>query len=164
MTAFPTCHNCALGKQACERREGVKAAIRGLGITSAKLRCPERRPLFATGQRVGVSWPVGDFDDGYILETWPATVIGESRSRFLIKVDDGLSDNGTPAKEYVKNPTLFARVPAARLVTRDEPAREVCPACQRVEGGGIGENGCYGWSSPLGGYRPMRCMAPKVAA
>ena len=119
MTAFPTCKNCVLEKLPCERRETVKRGIAGLGVTSAKILCKVRQPRFVAGQRVTVTWPVPDEDDEYhnyaTDNTWPATVIGEVRTRFLIKVDDVLSDHEIPAGEYVKNATLYAKVPACRL-------------------------------------------------
>lgn len=164
MTAYLTCRNCVLEKQFCQRRAHVKAAISGLGITSLKFRCPDRAPVFPTGCRVSVSWPVNGGDSeypSYENETWSATVVGDSRGRILIKVDDADSDYETPAKSYVKNPTLFARVSADRLRLLDEPDRDVCPSCQRVDGGGIGENGCYAYaaSKPFHGYRPGGCIA-----
>lgn len=49
MTAFPTCKNCVLEKQPCERRAAVKLAIAGLGITSAKLLCKAREQILRRG-------------------------------------------------------------------------------------------------------------------
>lgn len=160
MTAFRTCKNC-VADGACELRDALKRSLVGLGVTSVKHRCAARRPVFVSGQRVSVSWPVGDFDEGYSNESWTATVIKESAPRFLIKVDDADSDCGTPAKEYLKNPSLFARVVAGRLTPIDEPIQPICPACERVGDGAFAEGGCYGriGTPPFSGYRPHRCAA-----
>lgn len=165
MTVFRTCKNCVREKEPCERRDGLRASLAGLGVTSVKHACKLREPLFAVGQRVTVTWPVV-LDEEWIREaneeTWPATVLKESGSRFLIQVDDTASNHETPAKEYVKNPSLFARTTAARLRPLDEPARDVCPACHRVGAGGFGEGGCYGYDAKAGGgfaHRPRGCAA-----
>lgn len=162
MTAFPTCKNCVLEKQPCERRNGVRLTIKGLGITSAKLKCPDRAPLYVPGQRVSVTWPVADADDEYhnhtTLESWPATVVKEVRSRFVVKVDDILSDYETLASEFIKNPTLYAKVAVARLKPLDEPLQTVCAQCGRVGDGGYGEDGCYGQPEAYG-YTPQGCAS-----
>ena len=165
MTAFRTCKNCIREAAPCERRDALKASLRGLSVTSVKHRCAGRQPLFSAGQRVSVTWPVGDFDEGYSDETWGATVIKEVGPRFLIKVDDANSDCDTPAKGYVKNPSLFAKTTAARLTALDEPIQAICPTCDRVGLGAYGESGCYGQPASPGvwGYRPTGCLALTIA-
>lgn len=165
MTALPTCKNCVLEKQPCERRETVRQSIKGLGITSAKLRCAERVPLFSPGQRVTVTWPVV-IDEEWLreanLESWPATVVKEVRPRFLIKVDDVLSDYETPASEFLKNASLYAKVPAAKLAPLDEPVQTVCDACGRVGNDPVGVGGCCGYAGiGASGFRPYGCAAVK---
>lgn len=134
MTVYRTCRNCAHEREPCQQRENVRASLKGLGMTSVKFRCPDREPRFRRGQRVSVTWPVPD-DSGYdmpTLETWPATVIRESGARFLVLIDDTDSDHETPATEYVKNPTLFAR-PAPNCVRPiDEPDVTLCMACDHA--------------------------------
>ena len=85
---YSTCTNCAVDKGTCARRAEIRAAIKGTGITSAKFRCDDRQSIFNPGQRVAVTWPVGaDYDDTN-YESWPATIIAEVGTRFLISVDD----------------------------------------------------------------------------
>lgn len=159
MTAFPTCKNCTLEKLPCARREAVKAGIAGLGITSVKILCSARTPVYVPGQRVTVTWPVPDGDDEYgaaTLESWPATIIGEVRSRFLIKVDDVRSDNDTPASGFMKNKSLYAKVPALKLKPLDEPFQLVCRPCGRVGLGRLGTSGCQASGSS---WVPQGCVA-----
>jgi hypothetical protein len=99
VTSYTTCTNCAADKHACDRRASVRAAIKGFGITSVKFQCSTRIARFQPGQRVEVCWPVYDDCDGMPnLESWKATVIAETGSRFVIKVDDADSGEGTPAQ------------------------------------------------------------------
>lgn len=165
MTAYRTCHNCALAKLPCARRDSLQTEIKGLGITSLKFACSERKPLFVHGQRVATTWPVsGDYDgEGtpeVTDETWPATIIRESGSRFLAVVDDVRSDYDTPADSYFKNAGRFVRASASRLAPLDEPVREICPACDSSRGEDGRFTGCYAYETvpgQYGGYRPDRC-------
>jgi hypothetical protein len=135
VTSYSTCINCATDKVACGRRNEVRAAIKGTGITSVKFRCADRKSMFHAGQRVAVTWTVGG--DGYELdETWPATVIRESGNRFVLSVDDVDSDEGTPARGYIRNEQLFVKVSPHRLQKLDEPDRKICEFCQLTPGFG----------------------------
>lgn len=151
MATFRPCHNCVRERQPCGRREAVRAAIKGVGITSVKFRCDERQPIFAVGQRVSVSWIVSDEGDFRYAteESWPATVVAERRPKFQIVVDDVDSDHETPARGYINNESLYAKVTAAKLKPLDEPARDVCRTCQAL---GPDYPGCYGYEGVT--YRP----------
>src|SRR5437870_13560852 len=111
MGFYRPCHNCKLERLPCARRDGIAAAIKGLGLTAVKFRCNERQPLFAVGQRVSVSWlipdPDGYFGDEADLESWPATVVAERRPKFQVLVDDVPGSLDTPARDYIKNETLY---------------------------------------------------------
>lgn len=131
MTSYITCINCAADKNGCARRAAVRTAIKGAGVTSVKFRCADRQSMFRPGQRVGITWTVGG--DGYELdETWPATVIAETGTRFLVHIDDVESDEGTPARDFINNERLFVKVSPSRLRPLDEPDRTVCKWCQRA--------------------------------
>ncbi len=136
MTAYRTCHNCALANAPCARRAAIAEGLSGLNVTSVKFRCAERVPLFTRGQRVTVTWNVPQKDEpGYedwAQESWPATVIAERGSKFQIVVDDVDSDEGTPARSWMKNPTLHAKVTVAKLQPLNEPARDLCLDCDGV--------------------------------
>lgn len=147
MTVYRTCRNCVRDGKPCLRRDELKVSLKGLGLTSIKFTCRERAALYAAGQRVKVEWPVAEHDDPYevnhyTLETWPATVIRESGARFLIAVDDVLSDYETPASDYLKG-NLYARVSATRLSAIDEPARDVCSVCLSARQPDGAMAGCY---------------------
>jgi hypothetical protein len=167
MGFYRPCHNCKLERLPCARRDGIAAQIRGLGLTGVKFRCKERQPLFTVGERVNVTWlvPTGDSWDGYhedrTSESWPATVVAERRPKFQILVDDVDSDYDTPARDYIKNESLYAKVTAAKLTALDEPARNVCAVCQAVQIADGSIAGCYGYDKEAGGgygYTPQGCL------
>lgn len=134
MTYFRTCHNCVYAGEECATREILRRKIKTLGITSLKFNCGNRAPVFRAGQRVSVTWPVGYDHDcygqvEYEQVSWPATIVQERGSRFLIVVDDVVGDDGeTKASDYLKA-GLFAKVTAGRLEAIGEPARRVCQEC-----------------------------------
>lgn len=165
MSFYKPCHNCVLEKLPCSRREAVATGIKGLGLKSADFRCTERVSIFAVGQRVLVTWEVPDLDDEYhnygTAESWPATVVAERAPKFQILVDDVSSDHETPARDYIKNESLYCKVPAARLSPLDEPAREVCGTCQGVPANGT-VLGCYGYEDGPHGYTPNGCLKARL--
>lgn len=144
MANYRTCLNCAHDRDECATLDRIKRAIAGHGVTSIKFLCPDRAPLYRAGDRVGVSWVVPDEDGGWnrdaTEETWPATVIEEVGSRFLIKVDDVPSDYETPAREFIKADRLYCKVSSSKLAKLDEPRRLVCP-CGEIEGSDMA--GCH---------------------
>lgn len=144
MSKYRTCHNCAVNPAECPTRARLTSALAGMNVTSVKHRCPDRKQLFQSGERVSVSWvvPGGDGYDEYAdatEETWPATVIAEKGSKFIICVDDVDSDCDTPARDYLKNPSLYAKVTVNKLKPLDEPKRAVCELCGIVENNGFAE-------------------------
>ena len=162
MTVFRTCKNCALEKTTCARREAVKAGLVGLGVTSVKIACKERKPVFVPGQRVLSTWtvPTGDWESAN-EENWPATVIKEIGAKFQLKIDDTLSDGETLASEYFKNTSLYVKARVGKIAPLNEPSRMVCTTCGRVGNGQPGEGGCYA-HPPEGfapGWTPYGCMA-----
>lgn len=143
MASYRTCHNCAHDPNECATRDKIKRAIAGLSVTSVKFRCPDRAPLYLPGERVIVTWLVplckGPSYEDWQHEEWPATVIMENGAKFIICVDDVESDEGTPAREYVKSPNLYCKVSPGKLRALNEPRRAVC-ACGEM---GTGEQtGC----------------------
>lgn len=159
MTIYSTCINCAADRKSCQRRATISRAIKGCSITSIKFRCVDRIPMFAPGQRVSVTWPTTD-DQGFVdTETWPATIIVESGSRFVIQVDDVPGDLETPAREYVNNPNLFAKVTVSKLRALDEPARIICDFCGGAPGDGPCPERGKGWDD-----NPPSCLLSRRAA
>lgn len=145
MTYYRPCFNCASDRKTCPTAVRIRAGLTGLGVTSVAFKCAERRPKFAPGDRVTVTWSVYPedwyYEDGVSLEDWPATVSMEAGKKFIIKVDDVDSDHGTPAREYIKSDSLYCKVSASKLKSLDEPLRPVCLLCGEV--GGDGFAGCY---------------------
>jgi hypothetical protein len=159
MTSYTTCINCAADKATCERREQVRAAIKGAGITSLKFKCDKRQSMFHVGQRVAITWEVQTEAPYSLDETWPGTVVRENGTRFVVAVDDVPSDEGTPARDYIKNDGLFVKVAPHRLQALDEPDRSICGYCERTP---IAGDACDHRDADLwrhcGGY-PPKCLA-----
>lgn len=172
MGFYRPCTNCVREKAPCPRRERIATGIKGLGLTSVKFRCAEREPIFTIGQRVTVTWLVRAesdcwYDDGAMWESWPATVIAERGSKFQIVVDDVDSDEGTPARNYIKSETLYCNVTAGKLNPLDEPPRSVCGACGTVRGLDGTVAGCWGYDREAGGgfsYTPHGCLKAQIAS
>jgi len=145
MAYYRTCFNCLDRHTKCETREQIKRSLAGLSVTSIAFRCPDRKPVFTPGERAQVTWHVYPedwaYEDGASPESWPATVVQEVGTKFVIKVDDVESDCGTPARDYVKNQNLYCKVSASKLTRLDEPFREFCAKCGEI--GGDGFPGCH---------------------
>lgn len=171
MAYLANCTNCLFAKGECVRRDALRAGLKGLSVTSVKFICRDRKPMFAVGQRVSVMRPVSDPGNGdwgtdaITNESWPATVVAERDRRFQIIVDDVQSDHDTPARAYIKNESLYAKVRAWRLTPLDEQPREVCGACQvvRAPDGLIGN--CFGYEDGEYSHYPAGCLkAPQVSS
>lgn len=164
-----TCRNCAVDRTTCPRRAQVRAGIKGLGLTAIKFRCEQRRPLYHEGQRVSVTWlyypPDCEWEREAFLETWPATVIGESNKGFLIVVDDVDSDGGLPARAYVKNDTLYCNVTSSKLKPLAEPDRAVCAYCRNAENADGEVPGCFDRDRDQSGMPVIpTCLASAIEA
>lgn len=165
--SYLTCRNCAVERGTCVRRAQVRAGIKGLGLTSVKFRCDDRQPLYRPGQRVEVTWkyatPDWDWQDGLSLESWPATVVQETKKGFLIVVDDVPSGNDLPAREYIKSDSLYCNVTAGKLAPLSEPDRRTCEYCRSAENADGTVTGCWGTN----GYddtRVANCLAAQIEA
>lgn len=137
MANYVTCTNCARDKSACVRREEIRAMMAGHSVQSIKFRCDLREPLYKPGQRVSTEWGVsGDDYEMPTRELWPGTVIAETADRrFVVRVDDVASDEGTPARGYFRADRLYVKCPAGRMKLLDEPPRPICTICGEVEPG-----------------------------
>jgi hypothetical protein len=138
MTAYHPCKNCKLEKMPCPRRDGVKAAIKGFAVTTLKMRCDERQPIFSAGDRVSVVWRrYEEHDDcGNAQSTlfrFTGTVSQERYPKFLVRYDDadGISEHGehAPARSHFRNESLYAATKPSDMVPLDEPRRNLCKDC-----------------------------------
>ena len=164
---YRTCRNCAFAKTYCARRDEIRSIISGSGITSCKFKCDARRPIFHVGQRVGVTWlvivPDWGWEEGLSREEWPATVVAETSRGFRIVVDDVPSDHDTPARDYIKNDSLYCNVSAGRLRALKEADRRVCIHCKSAENSDGTVTGCWGKNEE--GFcfvGPERCLAQAI--
>lgn len=165
---YLTCRNCGVNCQTCARRAEVQAGVKGLGLTSIKFRCADRRPMYHAGQRVAVTWkyspPDWDYEDGLSLETWPATIVQETKKGFLIVVDDVPSGNDLPAREYIKSESLYCNVMATKLAPLDEPDRQTCEHCRSAQNADGSVTGCWAADGFDGMIRVTNCLAQAIEA
>jgi hypothetical protein len=164
---YATCRNCGVDRHTCERRAQVRAGVKGLGLTSIKFRCDMRRPLYHPGQRVEVTWKYypadWEYDEGYSLETWPATVIQETKKGFLISVDDVPSSCDLPAREYIKNENLYCNVVAGKLSPLTEEDRPICAHCKSALNTDGTVTGCWS-ANGYDGIAPVtNCLAQAMS-
>lgn len=139
MTVYHPCKNCKLEKLACTRRDGVKLAIKGLGVSTIKFRCPERQPIYSPGDRVSVLWRwydenVDGFTTGRFFSIqFKGTVSQEKYPKFIVRYDDadGVTNHGEelPAKSHFRNEALYATTRPVDMTLIAEPKREICRDC-----------------------------------
>lgn len=145
MPYYHKCKNCAVDTSTCPRRQSIKSAIKGLGLTSIKFQCPERKPLFRVGQRVEFDWT---FYDGDHRDLWgesegdnlvfAGTVASENEGRgtFVVVVDQSpvqsnidYPDGQYTPDEVFKNGGFAVRVKPASMRAIDQPDRIICADC-----------------------------------
>lgn len=130
-----TCNGCA-HDGACERQKDKRAALRGLGITTVKFICKERRDLFAPGQPVVFTTYVVDEDDeyrrgamavryaGYAVQQKGAKVVG-----FIKPNAPDLDEAGYPFDTTGRG---FVKMPIKRVAadsSREPIALSMCSWC-----------------------------------
>ena len=142
MAYFYPCKNCAFEKVACEKRDAMRASLKGLGVTSVKFKCALRRPLFEPGQRVCFEWTLyHGGDDIYHDVTseklvFRGTVAGEAKRglRVTVRVDQHHDSYDYDPKEIFQNGGDAVNVKPSDLSKLAEPARAMCPSCLKYEG------------------------------
>ncbi|WP_428029766.1 hypothetical protein [Ancylobacter sp.] len=120
-----TCNGCAYDG-ACERQKDKRAALRGLGITTVKFICKERRDAFAPGQPVIFTTYVVDEDEayrggsmavryaGYAVQQKGAKLVG-----FIKPEEPDLDEEGFPFDTKGRG---FVKMPIKRVAA--DPSRE----------------------------------------
>lgn len=141
MTAFRSCHTCALPAATCETRATLQAAIAGLGITSLKHRCTAYRAAFLPGDAVKVlTIPFYPTDDEpHAPKLWfPAHFVKLTGTRALVFVKPGSRSLGFDfgGNDYAFEPhgSGYLKVPLSRVAVRDaEPTNiESCRWCASI--------------------------------
>ena len=172
MSYFYPCKNCALEKSDCAKRTSMRSALKGLGITSVKFKCPERRQLFRAGQRVEFAWNVyseGETHCGDEVCTtqFNATVIDETRNglRYTVRVDPDNEYYDFDPKDVFKNQSLIINVKPCDMTAIDEPDRTFCPSCLAYDADEA-KTRCQGFKGePFMGfddtYHPEGCLLGK---
>lgn len=165
MTHYSTCFNCATDKTICPRRLSLQKALAGSAVTSVKFKCPERKALFASGQRVSFTWSMWE-SDGYeesaLHLTFHGTVLRERGSKFVVQVDAGKDASGEEIEAsdvFKKNEALLIKVRPANMTALGEPAKTVCLTCYQVEGQ---EDRCYRSEGQV--WVPKGCIKHIAAA
>lgn len=163
MALYKPCQNCAVDAASCQTRQKVRAAISGLGVTSIKFACKERKPMFHPGQRVAFKWAVygetGEYWDAEKVQCeFHATVMKEKGLRFIVRVDDGPDhlDGEISAKDTFNNDNLVIKVKPSDMKALGQPDVAICQVCAKYEG----EKGCHGYGSKrdLYSYWPDECL------
>ncbi|ANL02649.1 hypothetical protein EVC10_039 [Rhizobium phage RHph_Y25] len=160
MTHYATCINCAVDAVSCQRRQNLRAALKGSGVYSLKFKCAERQQMFSAGQRVEFDWSLwerDEYDSSELPMVFHGTVIRERGAKFVVQVDSGkdASGEGIEASEvFKKNDQLLIKVRPAKMRALDEAPRAVCSTCYHVEGG---EDRCYQNGTD---WMPNGCIRP----
>lgn len=132
MTAYRPCNGCT-ARNDCDVKRSVMKALKGVPITSAKIRCDlPFTKYFPPGTRVEVMiWDADDFD-GHMASIpgrlAPATVVGPSTKKagkLLLHLDTAVKFGDGSTSEF--------RAAYPKDVTKlDEPARDACETCHRA--------------------------------
>lgn len=131
MTTFRPCIGCT-ARADCEIKKSAVKALRGVPITSAKIKCdlPFTR-YFPAGTRVKVMvWDQNDFssyEGGTPAKMASSTVVGPStkkRGKLLCHLDAAIAIGDKEIEFCTAWPKDVEKL--------DEPARDACPSCKRA--------------------------------
>lgn len=137
MTYFHACVGCAHDKATCNAFLTFKENLKGLGITSVKWRCAERRDRFHIGQPV---WALttcfygGDYQDDWHRDEWPGHIIRLTGSTALVYIEPGADakdhGHGDLPFEPKSGGRGFCKIPLSRLKTRIGDDETICKQCE----------------------------------
>jgi len=148
MTSYITCIGCALRDKKCERREGICAWIKGIGITSLKFRCDLYTPHYSPGDAVWATTWDGEtaaLEYGeWSLAEFPATVIRQIGAKVLVYIPHGTKDREDDTI-FQPTGTGFCKIKLSRLTKRDAPTETLCEFCSMPASlGHLNGYGCEG--------------------
>jgi len=124
----------------------MRAAIKGLGVTSIKWKCPTRKPRYNPGDpvyaRLGADC---DPDYGVTVADFPAIVIRLLGSKVLVYVEkDATSESG--GYQFEPRGNGFCKVTLSRLKPRTGEPQTICKSCEWPESLGHQEGySCNPW-------------------
>lgn len=127
MVYLATCIGCKhIG--GCVRRDGIKASLRGTGVSSAKHRCPLRECLYDFGQPVLVTTYSGhdeevEYGSVPIMGEFPGHFLRQAKSKAVCFIRNGARDAGDDDIEFVAKGSGFVKVPLSRV--RANPVGEI---------------------------------------
>jgi hypothetical protein len=117
-----TCNGCAFDG-ACERQKDKRAALRGLGITTVKFICKDRRDAFSPGQPVIFTTYVVDDDGEYRSGAIEVSYQGHCIKQFGLKVfgfiKPGTEDAGGEGIPFEAQKAGFVKMPMRRVKADD---------------------------------------------
>jgi hypothetical protein len=139
---YRTCIGCTKAKEPCNHRDFLRQKLAGMGLTSIKFVCHERKAPYEPGDPVFVEVYVNDSDyDQPYTAAFPATIIRCVGSQAVARVAiDAKSDCGAYDFEP-KNENGFVKRPLKWFKPREGERRVVCPICSALDG-----NHEYGWT------------------
>lgn len=139
---YRTCVGCIKAKEQCNHRDYLRQKLAGLGLTSIKFACHERKAPFEPGDPVWVELYVSYPEEReQYTDSFPATIIRIVGSQAVARVAlDAKSENEDYEFE-AKNENGFVKRPLKWFRPRDGDRRIVCPTCSALDG-----NHEYGWT------------------
>ena len=130
-----TCNGC-VGDGACEIQKAKRAALRGLGITTVKFICKERRDLFAPGQPVIFTTYVVDEDDEYrrgsMAVRYAGYAIQQNGAKLVGFIKPGAPDADEAGYPFDTKGRGFVKMPIKRVAadpSRQPIALSMCSWC-----------------------------------
>jgi len=137
MAYYHPCKSCTHAKTGCDKRDQMRASLKGLGVTSVKFKCQQRMPRFKMGQRVRFDWTHYDDDSNEaIMTSFTGTIAYEKRGklRFVIRVDQEESAEELHPKYVFRNGGDVVAIKPDDIKLLDEPYRHICAECLAYQG------------------------------
>lgn len=127
MAYLHACVGCFYAADTCDRRNDLKAAIKGLAISSLRHRCSDRRSIYLRGEGVKVL-TVSDTDrgldeNGAVRDWFNATIVKQDGKKVVVFVGDGVRGEASDML-FEAASQGFVKAPLSRIKRSDhEPAR-----------------------------------------
>ncbi len=135
------CTKCSF-RNDCEKREGIRAAVKGIWLTTISFPCKKRTEHLPPGGRVSAEFTVVDMAAIDERDGSPIGIEDEIRVSGTIirhkdrKVIVWLDENLSPGRKHP-----IVRLWPDRLTVLDEPSKILCEECGKPDG----EENSKGW-------------------